>query len=159
MNMKRRKPSQLHALDGSLRPPLIDIEVALPCRPYHRSTPSLHAKQRLHLAYRTVQSRCTWLVHDRQRTNRAVSAIERKEHIEQVNDRTHKAWSMDVPDLNMSPPDEPEAQAKPDEAQAEHAVKFTGSICKYSNCKFLQCIMHNLQLMRSYTTGTHHNVK
>jgi hypothetical protein len=35
---------------------------------------------------------------------------------------------MDVPDIDMSPTDdqdEPEALAKPDESQAESAVKFT----------------------------------
>jgi hypothetical protein len=47
------------ALDGSLCPPSIDIEVALPCRPCRRSTPRLHTKQCLYLEYGTVQSRCT----------------------------------------------------------------------------------------------------
>jgi hypothetical protein len=49
---------------------------------------------------------------------------------------------MDVPDLNMSPPDdqdEPKAQAKP-------AVKFIDYIFGYSNSKCLQCVMHNLIL-------------
>jgi hypothetical protein len=32
---------------------------------------------------------------------------------------------MDVPDIDMSPTDEPEALAKPDESQVEPAVKFT----------------------------------